>query len=482
MIELVTRRIMGNINQQFIDGSWYENEYSQKWYRDNYIESPEPDWAKQANEYYVGLKILYTGLKPNHKILDLGSSVGRYMGAWKRLGYRKIKGIDISRTACENHQSGCEIYHGSVADMSMFENKQFDLVQSAAFFEHIDESIVGDCIRECFRVGRMQAHTIGLHEGTDPSHINVKTMDEWVEYFNHYADNDHYLLGYLPDPLLHRAPILIAVHEDDLTYPLALSFKQSLETPDDMFGKTGILTIKHPHIKKRDVTVRIDSSDWVILDDSIKYMNSFAGDHKTMVEIGAHVGASALYFAVEMGFEKIIAVEADFRNYKLLVDNIKANGLEDTIKPVLGAVGIRSGEIRELYMHGINKGQKGLYLAKGKSCGHVVTISLEEVLSRLDTVDVLKIDVEGSEYEILSDRQGLKEALSKVKFIELETHAPQSDYFRDDQWAEFGYPDQHTANNILVKNLTEYGFDLTMRNNGGAMQGYNRNFKGGLKG
>ena len=217
------------MNQQYIDGSWYENEYKRKWYRHQYIDTDEPIWAKESNEYYIGLKIAYTGIKPAQKILDLGSSVGRYMRAWKRMGFRRIKGLEISAEAIENAESGCEIYQGSAADMHMFDDKEFDLVQSAALFEHIDESILDDVLKECFRVGKMQAHTIGLEYGSDPSHINIKSMDEWVDRFNGKIDNDKSLVGYMPDTIFQKAPILLAIHEDDLTYPMITLCKDTTE-------------------------------------------------------------------------------------------------------------------------------------------------------------------------------------------------------------------------------------------------------------
>lgn len=218
-----------NLNQQFIDGSWYEEEYRDKWYRHLYIEKPEEKWAKESNEYYIGLKILYTGLKPDQSILDLGSSTGRYMKAWKRLGYKNIKGIEISKTAFENAENDCEVCHGTAENMRMFNDKEFNLVESAAFFEHIDESIINKTIRECFRVGKMQAHTIGLDKGTDPSHINIKTLDEWMIYFEKNADSDKYLISCLPDPLFNNCPVLTVIHEDDLKYPLLIAMKNNEE-------------------------------------------------------------------------------------------------------------------------------------------------------------------------------------------------------------------------------------------------------------
>ncbi len=156
--------------------------------------------------------------------------------------------------------------------------------------------------------------------------------------------------------------------------------------------KSGIIEVMHPNIKSRDVTVSIESIDAFILDDSVKYMESYNGDHKTMIEIGSHVGCSALFFAAEKGFEKIIAIEAYKQNYDLLVKNVYSNRLQNIIKPVWAAVGMTDEEIRDLYLNGNNKGQCGVYLGRGgMPIGKVNTISIEKVLSLLSPVDVLKI-------------------------------------------------------------------------------------------
>ena len=244
-----------------------------------------------------------------------------------------------------------------------------------------------------------------------------------------------------------------------------------------------MIELLHPHIKRQDVMIKMEDIDRWILDHGTTYMSKYNGSHDTMLEIGSHVGCSSTYFATEKDFKRILAIEAHFGNFKYLVNNIFANKLENVITPMWSAVALNTGEFRYLFWsrgQG-NHGQYGTFFKPDVhiNSGFCQTISFEHVLSLFDTIDVLKIDIEGGEYELFMPREGLKEVLKKVKFLELETHAPNPSYFNDDDFAQFGYPHQDTANVILKSFLKDCGFDFEFRGDTeGGMQGYNRNFKG----
>jgi len=244
-----------------------------------------------------------------------------------------------------------------------------------------------------------------------------------------------------------------------------------------------MLEIPHPHITKRDIKMHIAKSDKFILNDGVKYMENFNGSHDTMLELGSHVGCSTLYFVVEKGFKRILAVEAFFENFVNLVKNIYNNQAQNIITPMWAAVALKTGDFRTLFWSGSksNHGQYGTFFRHDKhiNSGFAQTISFEHILSLFDTIDVLKCDIEGGEYEIFSPRDSLKDALKRVRFLELETHTPNDDYFEDDEFAQFGYPHQRNANRILKDFLKDCGFDFDFRGKTeGGMQGYNRNFKG----
>ena len=244
-----------------------------------------------------------------------------------------------------------------------------------------------------------------------------------------------------------------------------------------------MIEMPHLHIKSREIIIEIAECDKFILDDGTKYMENYNGAHDTMLELGSHVGCSTLFFAAEKGFKHILAIEAFFENFKYLARNIYNNQLQHIITPMWSAVALKTGEFRTLFWSGQkrNHGQYGTFFRHDKhiNAGFAQTIGFEHILSLFDTIDVLKIDIEGGEYEIFSPRDSLKDSLKRIRFLELETHTPNDDYFKDDQFAQFGYPHQKTANNILKSFLKDCGFDLDFRGKTeGGMQGYNKRFKG----
>jgi len=244
-----------------------------------------------------------------------------------------------------------------------------------------------------------------------------------------------------------------------------------------------IIKIRHPHINNRVVMMELAECDEFILDDGTKYMEAYDGPCDTMLELGSHVGCSTLFFAAEKGFKRIMAIEAHHENFRNLVRNTFNNQLNDIIRPFWSAVAAKTGEIRSLSWanSGLNHGQYGTFFRSDNhpNAGFVQTIGFEHILSLFDTIDVLKVDIEGSEYEIFSPNNGLKETLKRVRFIELETHAPNDAFFTDKQFAEYGYPHQGTATGILKNFLIDCGFELNFRDvSDGGMQGYNKNFRG----
>ena len=215
---------MNSIHQKYIDGSWYEEEYRGKWYRMQYIDTPEPAWAMQCKDYYVGLFMSFAGLHPGMRVLDVGAGVGQCMRAWRRMGFADVSGVEISQTAVA-HSGEPQNVCGAAQDIP-FADGAFDVVSSFAFLEHADESIVGRIIGEFFRCGRRQVHTVGMDAGTDPSHVNVKRAGEWVNYFLDAAPGDDWLVCAMPDPLMQATPLIMALRQDDIPHPLREQFNK----------------------------------------------------------------------------------------------------------------------------------------------------------------------------------------------------------------------------------------------------------------
>ena len=131
------------------------------------------------------------------------------------------------------------------------------------------------------------------------------------------------------------------------------------------------------------------------LDEQYKYLNV---KDKTVVDIGANIGDSAMYFAL-CGAIKVYAFEPFPYIYNLSKKNIKINNLTEKILLINKAVGVPSKlKINEDY---ISAG--GSTLKDFKKGKEIEVISLKNIIDKYNIPkhSSLKIDCEGSEYDII---------------------------------------------------------------------------------
>jgi FkbM family methyltransferase len=135
-------------------------------------------------------------------------------------------------------------------------------------------------------------------------------------------------------------------------------------------------------------------------------------DNAVVLDVGANIGAFALY-AAQQGAQ-VYSFEPEPSNYRLLLRNVPAS-----VKTFEVAVTSRV-ERRGLYMrsspsHSFHERRA----AKGSVMVECVSLGTAIAQCELDEVDLLKLDVEGSEFEIL---YSAPDALSAVNEIRMEYH------------------------------------------------------------
>jgi FkbM family methyltransferase len=131
-----------------------------------------------------------------------------------------------------------------------------------------------------------------------------------------------------------------------------------------------------------------------------------------VLDLGANIGGFAV-FAAQQG-ARVYSFEPEPSNYQLLLRNVPRS-----VRTFHVAVTARA-ERRRLFVR--SSPTHSLYEQRARESSlPVECISLEAAIRRcdLDTVDVLKLDVEGSEYEIL---YSAPDALSAVNEIRMEYH------------------------------------------------------------
>lgn len=132
------------------------------------------------------------------------------------------------------------------------------------------------------------------------------------------------------------------------------------------------------------------------------YKFSTSSTHPIIIDCGANIGLSILYFAQHYPQAQIIAFEPDKKNFEILSKNIQAN-LPQHQNVVLrqNAVWVSNSEI-SFYASGTEASS----IVADTHNAHKINVSairLKEVLASYPSIDFLKVDIEGAEYEVIKD-------------------------------------------------------------------------------
>ncbi len=136
-------------------------------------------------------------------------------------------------------------------------------------------------------------------------------------------------------------------------------------------------------------------------------------DRPVILDCGAHIGLASIYFAQRHPKAEIHAFEADPGIFALYERNIRSMGLES----------IRRHN-KAVWVHGDGVA----FASSGDDSGHIVggdagtslpSVRLRDVISGLERVDMLKLDVEGAEFAILRD---CVDILERVRRTVIEVH------------------------------------------------------------
>jgi len=150
----------------------------------------------------------------------------------------------------------------------------------------------------------------------------------------------------------------------------------------------------------------------IVRQESYRFISS--SKSPIILDCGANIGVSMLYFKKLYPNAQLVGVEADPSVGEILIENLKKNGCDAEI--IHKALWSRSGDT-------INFGCAGSDSSSIYSDENVIsaeTIGIVELLSKYNKVDLLKIDIEGAELEVL---QNCGDSLSKVEHLFIEFHS-----------------------------------------------------------
>ena len=144
---------------------------------------------------------------------------------------------------------------------------------------------------------------------------------------------------------------------------------------------------------------------------------------ETIVDVGANIGAFALYAAFSPEVRRVYACEPAPRTYRLLTENISLNHLSDRVQTVNAAVSCTAG-VKPFYMGGDST---SFSLDAPEDAGavpetNVECLTLDQLFAQfqIERCDLLKMDCEGCEFETLPTCSA--DTLGRIQRIRLEYH------------------------------------------------------------
>ncbi|MDM5157399.1 FkbM family methyltransferase [Bacillus sp. DX1.1] len=155
--------------------------------------------------------------------------------------------------------------------------------------------------------------------------------------------------------------------------------------------------------------------------EALEYFSDYIPENGVIYDIGANIGNHTVYFTKCFNPKKVYAFEPAEKIYEILKYNIKVNGLEN-LETFNYAVGEKSGKA-SLNYNQENTGASNIQLNKN---GEIKVVSLDDL--NLEEPDLIKVDVEGLEYEVIKGMVNHLNNASPVLWVEIfSEHYPKVD-------------------------------------------------------
>lgn len=137
-----------------------------------------------------------------------------------------------------------------------------------------------------------------------------------------------------------------------------------------------------------------------------------------IIDAGANIGLSIIYFKKRFPDCRIVAFEPDPSIFDLLKKNVSVRSYKD-VDLRQEAAWIRDEDLT-FYSEGSLAGSIKVDYVNAGNKNTIKAIRFKDVLSKFDKIDFLKIDIEGAESEVLSD---VESELNRCEFLFFEYHS-----------------------------------------------------------
>ena len=232
----------------------------------------------------------------------------------------------------------------------------------------------------------------------------------------------------------------------------------------------GFHKLRYPyslHIRGMQPVILQEVSDvWAFWQIFMRRVYDVAGDEETIVDAGANIGFFTLWAARLAPNSRVFAIEPVPESYRRLCENVNRNGLEHRVTCLNCAL----GGVAETRMVKVGKARsqaQRVVAFDPKSQVTFASVATETLVNILDnqgikTIDLLKMDIEGGEYETLFSVP--PETLRRIRRVTLEYH-PDVEGYTTGQLLTFFQGSGFT----LKRNIcNREGYGLALLENGSA--------------
>lgn len=145
-----------------------------------------------------------------------------------------------------------------------------------------------------------------------------------------------------------------------------------------------------------------------------------------IIDAGAHIGLATLYFKNIYPQAQILAFEANPLTFQILQQNLRQNHLDQDVQAFNVALSKHNGQVT--FYHDVTTWQwlstssliENAWNGQQKTVGETVSSArLDQYLSPLSKIDLLKMDIEGAESTVLLS---IRDQFQKIQEIIFEFH------------------------------------------------------------